>query len=194
MKSEDTFDLGHFKIPLIMMSIFWVTAVVLWRTTGRIFYLYNFVYIGTALGVGIGIYSALPKRQKLWGRRWAQFLVGAYMLVFLGLFQRENMQIEGFFFYLLSGFFAGSVIHYLVAKVAGPIVFNRGWCGWACWTAMVLDLLPYRPMVRLFLDQNLNLTTTYCVGATISTQDEWRKYLSMLSQDSIFQHRPQDVV
>ena len=54
------------------------------------------------------------------------------------------MQIEGFFFYLLAGFYAGSVIHYLVAKIVGPLVFNRGWCGWACWTAMVLDLLPYK--------------------------------------------------
>jgi ferredoxin-type protein NapH len=142
--SEDTFDFARFKIPLIMLMIFWAIAVVLWRSTGRIFYLYNFGYIGAALGIGIGVYSALPKRQKLWGRRLAQFLVGAYMLIFLGFFQRENMQIEGFFFYLLSGFFAGSVIHYLVAKIAGPLVFNRGWCGWACWTAMVLDLLPYK--------------------------------------------------
>jgi ferredoxin len=144
MNSEDTFDIARFKVPLIMMIIFWILAFVLWQTTGHIFYLYNFGYIGTALGIGIGLYSALPKRQKLWGRRLAQFLVGTYMLVFLGLLQRENMQIEGFFFYLLTGFFAGSVIHYLVAKIAGPLVFNRGWCGWACWTAMVLDLLPYK--------------------------------------------------
>jgi ferredoxin len=144
MITQDAFDFAGLKIPLIMMIVFWGIAIVLWLTTGRIFYLYNFVYIGTALGVGIGIYTALPRRQKLWGRRLAQFLIGAYMLVFLGLFQRENMQIEGFFFYLLAGFFAGSVIHYLVAKIAGPMVFNRGWCGWACWTAMVLDLLPYR--------------------------------------------------
>lgn len=144
MKTEDVFDFARLKIPLIMMIVFWGIAIVLWQTTGRIFYLYNFLYIGTALGVGIGIYAALPRRQKLWGRRLAQFLIGAYMLVFLGLFQRENMQIEGFFFYLLAGFFAGSVIHYLVAKIAGPLVFNRGWCGWACWTAMVLDLLPYK--------------------------------------------------
>jgi hypothetical protein len=46
----------------------------------------------------MGAYVALPKRQKLWGRRVAQFLIGAYMLIFQGLFQRENMQIEGFFF------------------------------------------------------------------------------------------------
>ena len=24
------------------------------------------------------------------------------------------------------------------------VVFGRGWCGYACWTAMVLDLLPYK--------------------------------------------------
>jgi polyferredoxin len=66
------------------------------------------------------------------------------MLGFWGLLNHENMQLEGFFFYLLSGFFAGSFIHYMVAKIAGPLVFNRGWCGWACWTAMILDLLPFK--------------------------------------------------
>ena len=140
MKSEDT----RLKMPLIMLLLFWAIAMVLWRTTGVIFYLYNFGYIGTALGIGIGAYALLPRRKKLWGRRLAQFLVGAYMLGFLGLMAGENMQLEGFFFYILAGVFAGSTIHYLVAKIAGPLVFNRGWCGWACWTAMVLDLLPYK--------------------------------------------------
>jgi ferredoxin-type protein NapH len=143
-KSEDTFELARLKMPLIMMIIFWTIAVVGWRISHEIFYLVNFGYIGTALGVGMGVYSTLPKRQKIWGRRLAQFLVGMYMLVFWGILHLENMQLEGFFFYLLAGFFAGSVIHYLVAKIAGPLVFNRGWCGWACWTAMVLDLLPFR--------------------------------------------------
>jgi hypothetical protein len=55
----------------------------------------------------------------------------------------DRFQIEGFFFYLFAGFFAGSVIHYMVAKVFGPIIFGRGWCGWACWTAVIPDLLPY---------------------------------------------------
>jgi polyferredoxin len=138
------FDRERLKLPAILMAGFWLLAVILWQSTGRIFYLFNFGYIGTALGVGIGVYSILPPRQRHWGRRLAQFLVGAYMLVFLGLLSRENMQLEGFFFYLLSGFFAGSVIHYGVAKLFGPLLFNRGWCGWACWTAMILDLLPYR--------------------------------------------------
>ena len=66
------------------------------------------------------------------------------MLGFLGIIKLENMQLEGFFFYLLSGYFAGSVLHYLVAKILGPILFGRGFCGWACWTAIALDFLPYK--------------------------------------------------
>ena len=31
-----------------------------------------------------------------------------------------------------------------MAKIFGPVLFGRGWCGYACWTAMVLDLLPYK--------------------------------------------------
>ena len=132
------------KIPIILLFVFWGIALLLWLTTRRIFYLFNFGYIGTALAVGLGVYASLPARKRPLGRRLAQFLVGAYMLLFLGLLQRENMQIEGFFFYLLAGIFAGAVIHYLVAKVAGVLIFNRGWCGWACWTAMILDLLPFK--------------------------------------------------
>lgn len=133
-----------FGSALVLLAIFLGIAIAMWRSTGNIFYLFNFGYIGVALAVGTGVYAALPARKKPLGRRLAQFLVGTYMLVFLGLIARENMQIEGFFFYLFSGFFAGSVIHYLVAKIAGPLIFHRGWCGWACWTAMVLDLLPFR--------------------------------------------------
>jgi len=143
MGSEDKFDYSGLKTPLIIMGIFWIVAIVLWQTTGKIFYVFNFGYIGTAIGVGAGLYSALPKKKKHRGRKLSQLLVGVYMLVFLGFIEFENMQIEGFFFYLLAGFFGGSVIHYLVAKVAGPLFFNRGWCAWACWTAMILDFLPF---------------------------------------------------
>ncbi|MCX7838514.1 MAG: 4Fe-4S binding protein [Anaerolineae bacterium] len=137
-------SLNLFVLPAIMLAIFLTIAVALWLSTGNAFYLFNFGYIGTALAIGMGVYAALPARKKPMGRRLAQFLIGTYMLVFLGLLQRENMQIEGFFFYLLAGIFAGSVIHYLVAKIVGVFIFNRGWCGWACWTAMILDLLPFK--------------------------------------------------
>ncbi len=120
----------------------------LWRTRENIFYLYNFGYIGTAIAVGIGLYVLLPRRKKPAARRLSQLLVGLYMMGFLGFYQRENMQLEGFFFYVLAGLFTGVSIHYLVAKIAGPLLFSRGFCSWACWTAMVLDLLPYKRPAR----------------------------------------------
>jgi polyferredoxin len=40
--------------------------------------------------------------------------------------------------------FQATVIHYGVAKIFGPFIFGRGWCGYACWTAAILDLLPYK--------------------------------------------------
>jgi polyferredoxin len=124
--------------------VFWVIAIIFWQLKGNNFFLFNFGYIGTSIGLGLGIYQFLPKKKKRWGRRLAQILVGTYMLVFLGIIMAENMQIEGFFLYLLAGIFSGSTIHYLVAKLAGPVIFSRGWCGWSCWTAMILDLLPYK--------------------------------------------------
>ena len=141
---KNTNQTQYIRAPLIIFLSFWAIAIVLWQTKGNIFYLFNFGYIGTAVGAGIGLYIFLPKKKKPSGRRLAQLLIGIYMLGFLGLIKMENMQLEGFFFYFLSGFFAGSVIHYLVAKILGPVLFGRGFCGWACWTAMVLDFLPYK--------------------------------------------------
>ena len=136
--------LQRIRVPLILLISFWAIAITLWQATGNIFLLFNFGYIGTAIGVGLGLYVLLPRQKKPSGRRFAQLLVGIYMLFFLGIIKKENMQLEGFFFYLLAGVFSGSVIHYMVAKIAGPILFGRGYCGWSCWTAMVLDYLPYK--------------------------------------------------
>ena len=115
--------------PAIIFITFWSVAALLWQTTGNSFFLFNFGYIGTAVSVGIGLYVVLPRKNKPSARRFSQLLVGIYMLGFLGLLKKENMQLEGFFIYLLSGYFAGSVIHYLIAKIIGPLIFNRGFCG-----------------------------------------------------------------
>jgi ferredoxin-type protein NapH len=84
------------------------------------------------------------------GRRLALFMIGAFLFGFAGIWGAENIQIEGFFFGLLTGVFQAAVVHYLIAKIFGPVLFGRMWCGWACWTVMVLDLLPFtRPSGRL---------------------------------------------
>ena len=73
-----------------------------------------------------------------------QFGVGIYMLIYLCLILRENMQLSGFFYYLFLGVFQAATLHYFVAKIAGPFLFGHGWCGYACWTAIILDLLPFK--------------------------------------------------
>jgi len=132
------------KLPIIFVVIFSAVAITLTLLLDNLFYLFNFLYIGIAVALGIFLNTALPRSRKPAGRRVAQLLVGLYMLGYLGLILGENMQMEGFWVYLLSGVFAGATIHYLVAKIFGSVIYNRGWCGWACWTAMILDYLPYK--------------------------------------------------
>ena len=132
------------KSPLLFIFIFYGIAIWRYLATGEIFYVFNFVYLGTSLSIGIFLSQALPKKNVFWSRRITQLLIGIYMLGYLGFIRSENMQIEGFFYYLFSGIFASATLHYFIAKIVGPIIFNRGWCGWACWTAMVLDFLPWK--------------------------------------------------
>lgn len=123
-----------------MWIIFEIVAVVLWLSKDNIFYLLNFSYIGTSIALGL----VLMANNQPYARRIVQLLVGTYMLVYLGLIDNENMQIEGFWYYLFTGVFEAATIHYAVAKIFGPLIFGRGWCGFACWTAMILDFLPYK--------------------------------------------------
>lgn len=137
-------------VPAIVTLAFWTLGVVAWQSTGFIQPLFFFGYIGAAVGGGLGLYATLPKKQKPMGRKLSLFLVGSFLFVFAALIGAENMQIEGLFFGILTGMVQAAVIHYLIAKIFGPLLFGRLWCGWACWTVMVLDLLPFtRPSGRL---------------------------------------------
>ena len=123
-----------------MLAIFETVAVTLWLTKDNLFYLFNFSYIGLSISLGVFLFF----RKYKYARRIVQLLVGLYMLIYLGLICSENMQIEGFWYYLFTGVFEAATIHYAIAKIFGPLLFGRGWCGYACWTAMVLDFLPYK--------------------------------------------------
>jgi len=129
-----------FAIPIAIWILFSAIAVVLWLSFDNLFYLFNFLYIGTCLAVGLFLYL---KKFK-YARNVVQAAIGLYMLIYLGIISNENMQIEGFWYYLFLGVFQAAVIHYVVAKIMGPLIFGRGWCGYACWTAIALDLLPYK--------------------------------------------------
>ena len=108
-------------IILMLWLAFETVAVSLTITLKNIFYLFNFSYIGTSLALGLYLYSHKVK----WARHLVQFAVGIYMLIYLGIISRENMQIEGFWYYLFLGVFEAAVIHYFVAKILGPFLFGR---------------------------------------------------------------------
>lgn len=138
MKNANSFR--KYVPSILLFLLFEAVAVILWLVKGNLFYLLNFSYIGTCLAVGTALFTA----GKRCARRFVQMAVGSYMLLYLGVICRENMQIEGFWYYLFLGVFEAATIHYAVAKIVGPLLFGRGWCGYACWTAMVLDILPYK--------------------------------------------------
>ena len=129
---------------ILLFLLFEIVAVTLWIAKDNLFYLLNFSYIGSCLALGTVLFTA----GKHYARHFVQLAVGSYMLLYLGILSRENMQIEGFWYYLYLGSFEAATIHYAVAKIFGPLLFGRGWCGYACWTAMVLDFLPYKQPVK----------------------------------------------
>jgi len=139
-----------FSVPGVVMLAFLTLGTVMWRSSGVIMALYFFGYIGISAGLGLGLYAALPRKKKPFGRRLSLIMIGSFLIGFAAIYGGENMQIEGMFFGLLGGVYQAAVVHYLIAKIFGPMLFGRIWCGWACWTVMILDLLPFqRPSGRL---------------------------------------------
>ena len=129
-----------FKAPLVMEAIFILIAFLVYAITSNPFFIFNFIYIGTAIAAGVFLMSNNYK----YGRNIIMLVVGSYLLFYVSILGHESLSLSGFWYYLFLGVFEAAVIHFLVAKIVGPFIFGRGWCGYACWTAMVLDLLPYR--------------------------------------------------
>jgi len=143
MKKTDAANAANWSHYAIF-GVFIVAALLMWLKTKRIFFLFDLPYIGLSLFAGFMLHRHLPKEKRQLARKVPQLLIGLYFLFVLGLYMRTNMQVEGFFLQCFYGVFSGAIIHYTIAKLAGPLLFNRGFCGWACWTAMVLDFLPWK--------------------------------------------------
>ena len=150
MQTRKHFRIKKLIVPAVIMFAFCGLGIWGWLASGFIQPLLMFGYIGASVGIGLGLYELLPRQKKPVGRRLTLFLVGAFLLVIAIFLSRENVQLEGAIFGLLTGVVQMGVMHYLIAKIFGPLLFGRMWCGWACWTVMVLDLLPFkRPSGRL---------------------------------------------
>ena len=93
MKSNKS--LRKYAPSLLLFLLFEAVAVTLWLTKDNLFYLLNFSYIGGCLAAGTVLFTA----GKRYARHFVQLAVGSYMLLYLGVISRENMQIEGFWYY-----------------------------------------------------------------------------------------------
>lgn len=126
-------------IPLLIgFSI----AGILHLTVGWWAFWIIFPWIGFAISLGMFVRSKLKGKRKILGRKISILMVLPCLLLFIPIINNENFQLEGIVLIISVGFFGKGFIHYLIAKILGPFIWGRGFCGWACWTAAILDWLP----------------------------------------------------
>ena len=112
--------LRKYMSSLLLFLLFETVALTLWIIKDNLFYLLNFSYIGGCLALGTALFTA----GKRYARHFVQLAVGSYMLLYLGIISCENMQMEGFWYYLFLGVFEAATIHYAVAKIFGPLLLR----------------------------------------------------------------------
>lgn len=119
-------------------------GITLFRAIGWWGFLVLFPWLGASISVGITLKQILPKNKKELGRCVSILLNLPALLIFVPFVNNENFQIEGVILIILVGYFSKGFIHFAVAKLFGPLIWGRGFCGWACWTAAILDWLPVK--------------------------------------------------
>ena len=129
--------------PIIVMIVMWIMGGIGWLIFHDPLQFILFGYIGLFAGAGIGGYIAAADRYRPYARHLVILLMGSLLLIVAFVTEHGNMQIEGLFFALIAGGGTYILLHYAIAKFVGPLIFGRIWCGWACWYAMIFDLLPY---------------------------------------------------
>ena len=135
-------NLKKYRIAFIPVSIGIVLAVFLYITVKWWGFLILFPWMGLAVSVGIFLQLKLKGKNRLLGRKICLLMIMPALLIFVPIFNNENFQLEGVVLIVSVGFFSKGFIHYMIAKILGPLVWRRGFCGYACWIAAVLDWLP----------------------------------------------------
>ena len=142
MKNKIT-GIGHF-LPVITMTILFFAgaslffAFVLKETSPiPVFLAFGSVFCSSFL-----LFALLPRKYKNGARHFSKIFIGG-TLIMAGVAGHQNFQMEGFLYLVMAGFIGGPVIHFGM-KIIGTVIYGRGWCGWGCWTAAILDFLPYK--------------------------------------------------
>jgi polyferredoxin len=106
----------------------------------------GFFLVFIPIGASISLAIFINKYKPNLGRKISLILIALVLLLFLGVYQHENLQIEEtviyFAYFINTGIFTRVLIHYAIAKILGPFIFGRGYCGWGCYTAALFEWLP----------------------------------------------------
>ncbi len=142
-------DASVLRRPALLAATFaftavsWSLAAQLWSTRGEKAFAVSVFAGGLSLGPCLAGYLCAPKAHKQTLRRIVLFTGGLSMLAPL-LLAATSLELEGFFMLLFAGTMGAAVGHTLITVIVGPLVFGRLLCGWGCWRAMILELLPIR--------------------------------------------------
>ncbi len=179
-------DRGRLWPVFYVLQFFVLSGFLLWRVTRSLSYLILMATIGFFAATGLFLHRTLARKQKALGHHISLLAIGTGLFFGAGAFGRQNLQLEGLFFNLFLGIMGAGLIHYLVAKIAGPLLVGRLWCGWGCWTFAFLNLLPFKsakgkaeraPYSRLrqglFLF-SLGLVAVLVFGAGYAPGEEWK--------------------
>ncbi len=128
-------------ITAAVTLITWSVAAVLWLMVGQRAIAVAVFGLGLSLGPCLAAYLLVRADRKQQMRRLVLVTGGLSILAF-SLLGRANIDLEGFFMLLFAGTMGAAVGHTLVTVIVGPMIFGRVLCGWGCWRAMVLELLP----------------------------------------------------
>ncbi len=131
--------------PVGYVLLFFLAAgFVLRLATGMPSYIGLMGVIGLFTALGLFLHRTLNRRRKTLGHHISLTAIGTGLFFGAGIFGRQNLQLEGLFFNLFLGIMGAGLVHYLVAKIVGPLFVGRLWCGWGCWTFAFLNLLPFK--------------------------------------------------
>ncbi len=128
-------------VSLLIPCIAWPLAFVLWFSHGETAFAVSVFFLGLSLGPCLAAYALVPKNRKGQLRRWVLFC-GGVSIISLSLLGSMNLDLEGFFMLLMAGTMGAAIGHTMITVIAGPMLFGRFLCGWGCWRAMILELLP----------------------------------------------------
>jgi polyferredoxin len=147
----------HIKKSIIPFLIGISIAVLLYIPLPWWGFLIIFPWIGFSISVGVFLRSYLKGRKRLAGRKVSILMILPCLLLFVPIVNNENFQMEGVVLIVAVGFFSKGFIHYAIAKIFGPLIWRRGFCGHACWTAAVLDWLPIKSKAGHLPDRYKNI-------------------------------------